>query len=64
MHVLIRNVFRLLEVIDTKGNLLRLIINRFDISAEEISEIYRSRWAIKLFFKWIKQHVEIKHFME
>lgn len=56
------NLFRLLEVIDTKGNLLRLITNRFDLSAEEISEIYRSRWAIELFFKWLKQHVEIKHF--
>ncbi|WP_307330460.1 IS4 family transposase, partial [Evansella vedderi] len=56
------NIFRLLEVIDTKGNILRLITNRFDLSAEEISEIYRSRWAIELFFKWLKQHVEIKHF--
>lgn len=56
------NVFRLLEVKDTKGNFLRLITNRFDLSAEEISDIYRSRWAIELFFKWLKQHVEIKHF--
>lgn len=56
------NVFRLLEVVDTKGNILRLITNRFDLDAEEISDIYRSRWAIELFFKWLKQHVEIKHF--
>lgn len=56
------NVFRLLEVMDTKGNILRLITNRFDLSAKEISEIYRSRWEIELFFKWLKQHVEIKHF--
>lgn len=56
------NVFRLLEVLDTKGNVLRLMTNRFDLSAEEISDIYRSRWAIELFFKWLKQHVEIKHF--
>jgi IS4 transposase len=56
------NEFRVLEVKDTKGNLLRLIINRFDLSADEISNIYRSRWAIELFFKWLKQHVEIKHF--
>jgi IS4 transposase len=56
------NVFRILEVVDTKGNLLRLITNRFDLKPEEISEIYRSRWAIELFFKWLKQHVEIKHF--
>ena len=56
------NVFRLIEVFDTKENTLRLITNRFDLSADEISEIYRSRWAIELFFKWLKQHVEIKHF--
>src|SRR5690606_1042158 len=46
------NLFRLLEVADTKGNVLRLITNRFDLKADEISEIYRSRWAIELFFKW------------
>jgi len=56
------NVYRLLEVMDTKGNLLRFITNRFDLKPEEISDIYRSRWAIELFFKWLKQHVEIKHF--
>jgi putative transposase len=51
-----------LKVIDTKGNELQLITNRFDLSAEEISEMYRSRWAIELFFKWIKQHLNIKKF--
>lgn len=56
------NLFRLLEVEDTKGNILRLITNRFDLDPDEISEIYRSRWAIELFFKWLKQHVKIKHF--
>src|SRR5699024_9690877 len=56
------NIFRLVEVVDTKGNILRLITNRFDLDADEISDIYRSRWTIELFFKWLKQHVEIKHF--
>lgn len=56
------NIFRLVEVIDTNGNPLCLITNRFDLSAEEISQMYRSRWAIELFFKWLKQHVVIKHF--
>ncbi len=32
------------------------------MSAEEISEMYKSRWAIELFFKWIKQHLSIKKF--
>lgn len=56
------NVFRVIVILDEKGKEMRLITNRFDSSVEEISEIYRSRWAIELFFKWIKQHVKIKHF--
>ncbi|MGG1834585.1 IS4 family transposase, partial [Cytobacillus firmus] len=56
------NYFRLLKVMDSKGNELQLITNRFDLSAEEISEMYKSRWAIELFFKWIKQHLSIKKF--
>ncbi|WP_335871399.1 IS4 family transposase [Bacillus sp. 2205SS5-2] len=56
------NVFRLIKVNDSKGNELHLITNRFDLSAEEISDMYESRWAIELFFKWIKQHLNIKKF--
>ena len=40
------NYFRLLKVMDSKGNELHLITNRFDLSAEEISEMYKSRWAM------------------
>ena len=56
------NLFRVIEVKDSKGNLLRLVTNRFDLSSDEISEMYKSRWAIELFFKWLKQHVNIKKF--
>src|SRR5690625_996253 len=56
------NVFRLIKVADTKGNILRIITNCFDLSPEKVSDIYKSRWAIELFFKWLKQHVNIKHF--
>ena len=56
------NVFRLIKVHDSKGNELHLRTNRFDLSADEIAELYKSRWAIELFFKWMKQHLNIKKF--
>lgn len=56
------NYFRRIKVVDSKGNELQLITNRFDLSADEIAELYKSRWAIELFFKWLKQHLNIKKF--
>ncbi|WP_407701931.1 IS4 family transposase [Viridibacillus soli] len=56
------NYFRLLKVKDSKGHILCLITNRFDLEPYEISDMYKSRWAIELFFKWIKQHLNIKKF--
>src|SRR4030042_5048211 len=42
--------------------ILRFITNNFEISAEEIADLYKSRWQIELFFKWLKQHLNIKTF--
>lgn len=56
------NVFRRIEVLDPNGKELHLITNRFDLSADEVAELYKSRWAIELFFKWMKQHLNIKKF--
>src|SRR5690625_594273 len=56
------NVFRRLKLLDTKGNELTILTNRFDLDADEIAEIYKARWAIELFFKWMKQHLSIKKF--
>ncbi len=38
------------------------LTNNFDLSALEIAELYHNRWQIELFFKWLKQHLKIKHF--
>ena len=38
----------------------RLETNIFDMSAEDIVSLYKKRWDIELFFKWIKQHLTIK----
>lgn len=53
---------RYIETEDSEGNSITIITNDFKLSAEEISDIYRYRWQIELFFKWIKQHLHVKHF--
>jgi len=52
---------RLVITMDTKGKAVMILTNDFNITAEEIGVIYRYRWQIELFFKWIKQHLTIKH---
>jgi hypothetical protein len=41
---------------------LVFLTNRFDLPALTIAEIYRKRWSVECFFKWIKQNLSIKHF--
>lgn len=38
------------------------ITNNFELSAQDIADIYKSRWQVELFFKWIKQNLKIKTF--
>lgn len=52
---------RLVMTEDLEGNPIHIVTNDFNLSAEEISDVYRYRWKIELFFKWIKQHLQIKH---
>lgn len=54
---------RIIQVIDSSSKeLFYIVTNRFDLTAEEIAQIYRLRWTIETFFKWIKQHLKIKKF--
>jgi Domain of unknown function (DUF4372)/Transposase DDE domain len=41
---------------------LRFLTNNFDLPALTICRLYKSRWQVELFFKWIKQHLRIKAF--
>lgn len=41
---------------------LVFLTNHFDLSALTVAELYRARWQVELFFKWIKQHLRIKAF--
>ena len=45
------------------GKALRIVTNDLDASAEEIADLYKQRWQIELFFRWIKQTLKIRHFI-
>ena len=45
------------------GKILRLLTNDLDAPAQEIADLYKSRWQIELFFRWIKQMLKIKRFL-
>ena len=48
--------------IDT-GKVLRIVTNDLDAPADEIADLYKQRWQIELFFRWVKQTLRIKHFI-
>jgi len=45
------------------GKILVFLTNNFAIPALTIADLYRYRWQVELFFKWIKQHLRIKTFL-
>lgn len=48
---------------DSENNrTLVLYTNNFEVSAEQIALLYKYRWRVELFFKWMKQHLRIKEF--
>ena len=53
---------RLIGYYDTEKNeLFEFLTNNFEITAYEIANLYKNRWQIEVFFKWIKQNLTIKH---
>ena len=53
---------RLFETHDSQGNPVIIVTNDFGMDALDITEIYRLRWQVELFFKWVKQHLRVKKF--
>jgi hypothetical protein len=45
------------------GKIIRLVTNDLDAPTEEIADLYKQRWQIELFFKWIKQNLKLGHFL-
>jgi hypothetical protein len=54
---------RRIRVYDAENKvMLVLLTNQFDLPAQIVAELYRKRWQVELFFKWIKQHLRIRSF--
>lgn len=53
---------RLIKTEDKEGNPVIIVTSCFDLTAKEIGDLYRYRWKIETFFKWMKQHLNIKSF--
>jgi hypothetical protein len=54
---------REVRVTTETGKVLRILCNDLDASAQEIADLYKRRWAIELFFRWVKQTLKITHFL-
>jgi IS4 transposase len=49
---------------DETGRKYMFLTNDFGHTTREIADIYKTRWQIELFFKWIKQNLKVKTFWE
>jgi hypothetical protein len=57
----IEHPFRLIQTQNDKGAKFWFMTNQFDLSCEEIIRIYKSRWDIEVFFRFIKQELNFSH---
>lgn len=57
------NAIREVKVRIETGKVLRIFSNDLDAPAQEIADLYKRRWAIELFFRWIKQTLRITRFL-
>lgn len=53
--------YRLIKAENDKGEKVYFITNLIDIPADDIAEMYRKRWDIEVFFKFLKQELNLKH---
>jgi hypothetical protein len=53
---------RIVFIDEDQNKKFQFLTNNFDLKASEIAQLYKDRWKIELFFKWIKQHLKIKSF--
>ncbi|HET7912758.1 MAG TPA: IS4 family transposase [Burkholderiales bacterium] len=58
-----QDAVREVRITTDTGKTLRILSNDLDASAQEIADLYRRRWAIELFFRWVKQTLKITRFI-
>ena len=60
----IDGTFRVVHFVDSDSNEeYKFLTNAHHIPASTVAKLYKERWQVELFFKWIKQHLKIKSFM-
>jgi IS4 transposase len=62
-HNPLQAAVREIRVANEAGEVLRIVTNDLDAPADEIADLYKQRWQIELFFRWVKQTLRIKHFI-
>jgi hypothetical protein len=62
-HNPMSGLVREVRVVIETGKVLRIFTNDLAASAQEIADLYKRRWAIELFFRWVKQTLKISHFL-
>lgn len=58
-----QDAVREVRVATETGKVLRILSNDLDATAQEIADLYKRRWAIELFFRWVKQVLKITRFL-
>ena len=58
-----QDAVREVRITTETGKVLRILSNDLDTTAEELADLYRRRWAIELFFRWVKQTLKITRFV-
>ena len=53
---------RIVFVDEVENKKFEFLTNNFELPASDIAQLYKHRWMIELFFKWIKQHLKIKSY--
>ena len=61
--ILVEHPLRMIRAVNSKGKEFMFLTNVFDLPCEQILEIYKRRWDIEVFFRFLKQELNLRHFL-